>query len=343
MRRRRALATLVMAAVVLAVFSVSASASSFLGANIDSTWHYPPAAQNVLLSSLSVAGFRAARFDVSWAAVEPQRGVFDWSALDQEMAAIAAAHLQPFPILDKSAPWDRLRLTHPAPRRVLPDRIAPRSPGPFATFAAAFARRYGVHGSYFTAQIDPVHSYEIWNEENESLSFYPTSATRYATLYAQARSALRRIDPHATVVFGGLAALWHSDSPGFNMAAFTRSALRALGRSCPDSIGYHAYPLTVAGTLVALQSFRSLVDRVGCTRTPIELNEYGYVGRGDSASAVATTARRLMSTSLRVDRLMLYPAIPPPDDPLASGHPTLLTTSGALTAVGTALSRVTPG
>ena len=40
---------------------------------------------------------------------------------------------------------------------------------------------------------------------------------------------------------------------------------------------------------------------------------------------------------------MLYPAVPPPDDPLASGYPTLVTTSGALTAVGTALSRVAPG
>jgi hypothetical protein len=336
------MATPVLAAVVLGLFSVSASASTFLGANIDSTWRYPPAAQNVLLSSLSVAGFGTARFDVNWAAAEPRRGVFDWSTLDQEMATIAAAHLQPFPILDKSPPWDRLRLTNPAPRRVLPDQIAPSSPGPFATFAAAFARRYGVHGSYFTAQIDPVHSYEIWNEENESLSFYPTNAPRYATLYGQTRSALRRIDPHATVMFGGLAALWHSDSTGFNVAAFTRAALRALGRSCPDSIGYHAYPLTVAGTLAALQNFRSLIDRAGCKRTPIELNEYDYVGRGNSASAVATTARRVMSASLRVDRLMLYPAVPPPDNPLASGYPTLVATSGVLTAVGTALSRVAP-
>jgi hypothetical protein len=333
----RHLRSLAGALAVVVVLAAPAAASPFVGANIDGAWRYPAVAQGRLLSTLHNAGFRIARFNVNWADVEPRRGVFDWSTLDQEMAAMAAAGLQPYPTLDETPAWDRVTASAPGP--LSPLNLAPRSPGPFAAFVAALARRYGVHGSYVTARTDPIHIYEIWNEENQVYGYYPTSAKGYAALFNRARSALHHVDRRATVVLGGLASLWHSDSRGFRADGFAKAALAAIGR-CPDSIGYHAYPLSVHGVLAAISDFRRVLDRAHCRRTSIELNEYNYVGRGEPAIAIATTATRILSARAGVNRFMMLPTIPPPTDPSDRGYATLIAPDATLTAVGRALSKV---
>jgi hypothetical protein len=98
----------------------------------------------------------------------------------------------------------------------------------------AFAARYGVGGSFWTARIDPVHIYEIGNEPNIA-----TSPQQYAATYAEARSEILAHDPHAYVVAGGLAAIYPIYR--FDVYDWTRQMITALGY-CPDAIGYHAYP-----------------------------------------------------------------------------------------------------
>jgi hypothetical protein len=328
--------TTVLAVLSLALAPGAASANMSLGANVDGAWAYPATTQHALLSTLHGVGFRLARFNVDWASVEPQRGRFRWGGLDRELSAIAAARLQPYPILDQTPAWARVTRRHPS--GVDPRSIAPR-PGAFAAFATAFARRYGVHGSYASARTAPVRTYEIWNEENEFRYYYPTSARGYAALYEQARTALHRVDRHATVVFGGLAAVWHSDAVRFRVDAFTRAAIRAAGR-CPAAVGYHGYPLSVHGIVVAVRDFRAVLDGVRCRRTPIDLNEYDYVGRGDPAAAIASTARQIQAARAGVRNLMVFPAIPPRADPTARGYPTLVTPDGSLTSVGHSLAKV---
>ncbi|MHB1569897.1 MAG: hypothetical protein ACYC0H_11890 [Solirubrobacteraceae bacterium] len=134
----------------------------------------------------------------------------------------------------------------------------------------AFAARYGVGGSFWTAQTDPVHIYEIGNEPNIA-----QSPAQYAATYRQARAEIVAHDPRALVVVGGLAAIFPGDH--FDVYDWTRQMIQALG-SCPDAIGYHAYPASLAQLESGLTDERNALDQAGCPSTGIELNELYMLG-----------------------------------------------------------------
>jgi hypothetical protein len=322
----------------------TASADPFYGANVNGVWGFVAAKQQILLDSLSAAGLKLARFDVDWNAVEPQPGVFDWAETDLQITELEQAGMEPYPILHQTPSWDRVDdgLPPGIPNSVPSWSVAPVDPEPFAAFVAAFAERYGVGGSFSTAVSDPVHDYEIWNEEDDSQSYYPVDPVGYAALYVDARRALKAVDPSGTVVMGGLAAVWYSNEPHFNVDSYARTAITAIGY-CPDSIGYHAYPLTTRGLFSSLADFRASLDQLGCVRTPIELNEYDYVGSGNAAASVGATAAELPDAHLGVDRMMPLPAVPSQDVSVPSSLATLVDETGRLTAVGQAYSAVVLG
>jgi hypothetical protein len=320
-----------------------ATADRFFGMDVGDVWFYPQATQQHLLDQLAAAGLRVARFGVNWDTVEPSPGAFDWSMVDTQMTELAKAGLEPYPILDQSVSWDRVSPSDP-PSVVPATSFAPADPAPFAQFAAAFAQRYGAGGAFPTAVSDPVRDFEIWNEEDSYKSYYPVDPAGYASLYVHARTAVKAIDPTATVIMGGLASLWHSDQPTFHVDSYTQSAIADIGH-CPDSVGYHAYPLTPGGLIAAVRDFRAVLNGSGCAATPIDLNEFDYVGTGSPADNIEEIAAELPSSNLDVENLMPLPAVIPPSDPnpdlsTYNGLPTFITPAGALTAVGRAYSTV---
>ncbi len=146
------------------------------------------------LQLMQRANFHWLRQFAYWDEIETQPGEFDWSAWDQ-----LATALKDFPqfelvaVLMNSPAWARARrgdspLTKTAP---------PQDLQYFASFASAFAARYGAVIDY----------YQIWDEPNlgEAWGGLEPRPAEYAALLAMTHEAILRADPDALIVAAGLA------------------------------------------------------------------------------------------------------------------------------------------
>ena len=99
--------------------------------------------------------------------------------------------------------------------------------------------------------------YEIWNEPNNGQFFWKPKpdAARYADMYLRARAAIRRVDPRATVLVGGLVA-----HPSFVRAMY---AARPGLHGNLDALGWHAYAPRVDGLLGAIRDLRATLELEG--------------------------------------------------------------------------------
>jgi hypothetical protein len=180
------------------------------------------------------------------------------------------------------------------------------TPGEAATqisqVVTAFARRYGVGGSFWSEHpklpYEPVTDFEIGNEENLPVYWVVDSthlhwnagqsgqsegSAEYATVYHAARSALRQVDPTATAVVGGLA---DSASLGVDVQLDERY-LAALNptpgaSAAVDAVGYHdwVYDVSTASTLDAklkadTVDLSTWMHGHGYSSVPLHVNEYG--------------------------------------------------------------------
>ena len=132
------------------------------------------------LDQIEAGGFDWVRQSISWAAVEPVRGTWEWSDTDLVLDAALARGLQVLVVLEDAPDWAGLP----------PDPVA------FARFAGAVAARYG----------DRLTAYQIWHNPNlgESWGGY-ANAFGYADLLARAAEAIRAEDPDARIILGSLA------------------------------------------------------------------------------------------------------------------------------------------
>src|SRR4051794_1809449 len=216
---------------------------------------FTPAHWNAPLRAVRASGITQARTDAFWMWAEPappRHGVhtYDWARLDAVAKALASHGLRWVPILDYSALWAAsLRTDYHSP---------PTSNDDYADYARAFAARYGRGGSFWAnhprLRALPVTDYEIWNEPNNGEWFWKPKpdAARYADMYLKARSAIRTVDPHATVVVGGLVA-----HPSFVEAMY---AARPDLRGHVDAIGWHAYAPRVRGLVKGLRELRATLE-----------------------------------------------------------------------------------
>ena len=127
-----------------------------------------------------------------WNRLEPRRGWFEWAKFDQAVEIAEAHGLGMVGVLAFSADWaSTAPLDLPQSQREL---YAPNA-SDFAAYVTAVVRRYGSR----------VHSWEIWNEPNHPKFWFPhPNPEAYATLLHAATAAIRSVDPHATIVLGGI-------------------------------------------------------------------------------------------------------------------------------------------
>lgn len=140
---------------------------------------------------LAAVGARYAREDVTWAAVEPRRGRFDWRATDETFIVAARYGITILPILGG------------APRRARGSpSFLPTATGAWQAFVAAAVARYGPGGAFWREhrklpQRPPRH-FELFNEPYTAKSSgdRPDPA-HYAHLVVAAVRAGRAANPHA--------------------------------------------------------------------------------------------------------------------------------------------------
>lgn len=151
--------------------------------------------------------------------------------------SLAMAFTAPTPVVRYDAgtpPENRLWLPVVAYNRDRPeDPFTAPDPDSFARHAADVARN---------SQGRAV-AYEIWNEPNLNFFWRNPDPVAYAKVYVKARAAIKAIDPHATVIAGGIA-----DVNGWE--TYARTVVR-LAR--PDALAIHPYNRPVASTRRALK------------------------------------------------------------------------------------------
>jgi hypothetical protein len=297
----------------LAFTSQPAHAAPYFG--VCYSWGGSPEQLTRELDQIAQGGVGVVRRDAAWGGSEPSapdaatgEHHYRWDATDTTAATLAAHGLTWYPILDYSAPWASTVPGDPmsAPR---PDTI-----GDYASYAAAFAARYGPNGAFWTEHPElpklPVAAYELGNEPNTEM-FWREQATApeaYADEYAAARAAIKAVDAKTPVVSAGLL-----DANAMNPSTFLRRMLRrrpSLRRRL-DAVGYHPYQMSYAGMRYGIGALRRTMRSLGMGSVPIEITEAGmttaWVSEATRANAIGKLARTLPTDkTLNVTRFIPY-------------------------------------
>lgn len=277
---RRHFCLLLVTVLAAAVWPATAGAAVF-GASVEGVFKYFVRGKwdeprvHASLESLYAAGGRIGRSGADWATTEPYAPTpheprYDWRYDDLVVQELAIAHLRWEPTLDYTPKWAQEHIK-PARRNGLVSPLPPAHYQVYATYAAAFARRYGVHGQFWrqnpSLPYEPVTTFEIWNEPDDRWTWGPpVNLQDYARLYALAYRAIKHVDPHSSVITGGLA---------FNQSSMPR-LLRALHGLPVDGIAVHPYGRTAQATVAVVQWTAQEMALFGRRGTPIIVNEYGW-------------------------------------------------------------------
>ncbi len=283
--------------------------SDYFGMNAQYVFKLPPQQWDRQLAAIAATGVGVVREDAFWSRAErraPSRGAhsYDWSSADAIAAALARNGLRWYPILDYSTPWAGM-LGGPKGWK-----SAPIDPDEFAAYAAAFARRYGSGGSFWTDNPSlpalPVQTYEIWNEPNLA-DFWPDTsgaAARYGDLLAATAPAIRAADPDGNVVVGGLSPTGLTDF--LNGIEARRPGLIAE----MDAVAFHPYGTTFANTGARVRVLREWLDQHGAATLPIEVTETGWatppLPEADRATRMANLVRGLTQSTCGITRIIPY-------------------------------------
>jgi len=177
----------------------------------------------------TIAGYRQlgvkwVRFDFDWSVIEPSPKSYRFRRYDEVVGRLAQANIRVLGLIAYTPAWangNRASKFYP-----------PREPRAFAEFAAVLAARYAAKG---------VHDWEIWNEPNlgQFWGDAPDPAA-YAGLLRHVYPALKKADPAARVITGGLAQPATSattiDALGYLQALYRNGAQGYF-----DAVGDHPY------------------------------------------------------------------------------------------------------
>jgi hypothetical protein len=132
------------------------------------------------LEQISAGGYRLVRMDFAWDGIEQRQGVYDFSAYDRLLAALAKHALRAYFILDYH-------------NRFYDDGQSPHSDqgrAGFCAFASAALRHFAGHGILW----------EMYNEPNISFWKPKPNVDDYATLALAVGATVRQVAPHELYV-----------------------------------------------------------------------------------------------------------------------------------------------
>ncbi len=249
-------------------------------------------------------GMEWVRFDIEWGFVqygndkEKNSKTYDWSRYDRIINAAAKYNLKSLPILTYTPEWARV----PGCRGGA--HCPPADPHTFAAFAAAAATRYKDKG---------VHYWEIWNEPN-SFDFWATKADckAYTALLKATYPALRKADPKAFVLTGGLAQVATNDVSISDLDFFS-CIYNEGGKNYFDAVSNHPYtfPNFPSATInnawgrmsTSVISFRSIMKANGDGNKKIWITEYGAPTGGPDSNWYISEEKQAQMVE---DALSLY-------------------------------------
>jgi hypothetical protein len=165
---------------------------------------------------LRETGSKLLRFGIGWDGIEEAPGDYNWRFWDEIIATAEREGVTLLPYLCYTPQW-----LASEPEEFW--RQPPRDPSRFGHFVETIVTRFRGR----------IHSWELWNEP-DNRDYWRGSARQFAAMSKSGAAAVRRADPQAVVVLGGLAG-----APGDNFARalFQR---HQIGRSI-DVLNLHSY------------------------------------------------------------------------------------------------------
>lgn len=245
-----------------------------LGLQFHGTWtHYDASERDEVLDRIERSGARWVRLDVGWAMLQPRPGALDedWAVplLDEVMDQLRERDLKVLVMFWLTPTW-----ASSEPDEFTAQYTSPDDPADYAAALGRVAQRWG----------DVVDAYEVWNEPNLEVFYHGTDPETYADLLCATYPVVRREDPDARVVFGGL--MYNDDD-------WLQRAYDAGAGGCFDVMSVHSYqaPADAPPSVVddgEVWNLRNL-DEVRDTmvengdRLPVWITEFGWSVHGNDS------------------------------------------------------------
>jgi len=230
---------------------------------------------------MAAGGVETIRVPVSWAATQRSpRSDYDWGGLDAAMTDAAQRGIGILPVLGTSPSWATGNW-----RRMPVD--GGRARRGWAEFVRAAVGRYGPGGEFWAEHGPgteeplppmPIRAWQIWNEENFFYFVKPVSPGRFARLLAITRPAIRRADPRAEIVLGGLFGAPKQGMPrALDAVDFLDQLYRERGvKANFDAVALHPYAADVAELRRQVEAVRATMARHGDRRSALYITEMGW-------------------------------------------------------------------
>jgi hypothetical protein len=264
------------------------------------------------LAPAAAGGMRIVRHDAGWKFLEPNApagGVhnYRWSSFDTIVRQAAAKGLEWQPVIMQAPAWAAASPGAP--------NSAPSAShvSDYVALAQALASRYGTSGTFWTSNPSvtkvPVKTYEIWNEENATYWWgtLTDAPEDYADLFAATRTAIKAVDPNATVLVGGLA-------PTYKGALFSTQFVQRMLAHRPDlkghidGFGFHPYNTTAVTVEGMVKAFREALDTYDSPSTPIAITETGWSSydtpEATRALQMGTLAKELAHSDCKISEFL---------------------------------------
>lgn len=254
---------------------------------------------NRQLDEIVALGGTWIRFDIEWGLVQyssPNKST--WDSYDTLINAISAHHLKGLGVIVFTPEWAR------DPSCSGGAKCPPRDPAQFATFAAQVTERYKGKG---------FHYWEIWNEPN-SYDFWATKTdcVAYTAVLKATYTAIKKVDPQAVIVTGGLAPL-ATDNHNISRLDFLTCIYDNGGKGYFDAVGDHPYSYPKlpseatngawAQMSVTPKSMRSIMIAHGDANKKIWITEFGVPTNGPDSYWYVSEDRQVQMVA---DTLGLY-------------------------------------
>lgn len=197
---------------------------------------------------------------VQWPLLEPVKGEWDFSKLDQYVAMAEQHDVEILLPLGLSPRWASARPDEKS-AYMLGNSAEPRDMEDWRNYVRVVATRYK----------GKIHHYELWNEVNLPM-FYTGSPEKLVALAREMSAVLKEVDPSNVVVSASIT----GDS---NNAQDWFSQYLALGGgNYADVIGYHFYVPSQQPEVIPqfVQEIKSIKSKYGYAKLPLWNTESGW-------------------------------------------------------------------
>ena len=239
-------------------------------------WEFKNADEELAL--MKNAGVSAVRSGVEWGNVEKEKNQFNFNLLDELYAKINKANIEVLAVIPGSC---TPKFAQPFPHHI----------DDLAEFSAKLVSRYKGKVKYW----------EMVNEP-DGLSFWgglKPNASEYRNLIKKVYPAIKKANPDAVVLFGGL-----SGTP----IKYMEEVFADGGAECFDIMNIHPYSFTSVPEdrlIERIRDTRKAMQKYGIGHKPIWITEIGYASANPNPSSIEYIKRAIKICGIDISKAVV--------------------------------------